>query len=412
MENKTALLSRLKDKFYSSLNKFSNSNKQIVKNIPIDKILRGSEGDALTGLEYIRMTGDKFRPSTRVIDGPQVKLLQEYLEIGESLFEPEIFENTLYYKNALESIHYLGDYFDAARDPQSIIKVARRYVDSFMEKDLSKYSHIGHNDYNEKIVVRPIINSDCYQIVSGNHRVASNFIKGNKEIGALVNVNENTHTYFTELIDKVVWDQGKELYHPIPLPEMSNMILIRKCADRFEKMMKYLKDVNFDLNTKSVIDIGSYYGWFVDQFKRNGAHAFGLERDFSACRLSMELHSLKETELLNKPLEDFIENDTKNYDIMIFLSVLHHFALKKSYLTAEYVIKKLSEKTNDIMFFDTGEEHETMFNSSLKGWNEKTITDFILNNSDFTEVIPLGRDEDGVGKYIGNYQRMLFVLKK
>jgi hypothetical protein len=412
MENKNTLLSKVKRKVSSGLMMFKPKKKQIIKNIAIDKILRGAEGDTLTGLEYIRMTGDKLRPSTKVINGPQVKLLQDYNEFGESIFAPEAFKNSFYYKNALESIHYLGDYFDAARDPQSIVKIARRYVDSFMEKDLSKYSHIGHNDYNEKIVVRPILNSDCYQIVSGNHRVASYYLKGKKEILALVNVDETTHTYYTELISNVVWDEGKELYHPIDLPEMANILLIRKCHDRFQKMMQYLQDQQIDLKTKSVIDIGSYYGWFVSQFKKQGADAHGLERDFSACRLSMELHSLNENEIHNMPLEDFLENNHEKYDIIIFLSVLHHFALGKSYLSAEHVIRKLSEKTNDLMFFDTGEEHESMFNSTLINWNEKTITEFILKNSEFTQVIPLGRDEDGVGKYSDNYKRMLFALKK
>ena len=387
--------------------------KEEVIYINILDILRGAEGDDLTGLEYVQMTGDKFRTSTRGIDSPQVQLLQDYEKISDAVFKPDYFINTSYYKNAFESICYLGDYFPAAKRPEDVVKVAERFVYSYLERvDLSKYDNRGHNKYEESIIVRPIIGSKCFQIISGNHRVASAFMKGKKNIEAIVRKNEATHTYFTDLISKVIWDEGTALYQPINLPELNHLPLIRKCQDRFERMINYLNEEKVIINNKSLIDIGSYYGWFVNQFTKKGVKAFGLERDFSACKVAVELNGLPDDIFINKPLEEFVLNDNKQYDIILFLSVLHHFSLGKSFMSDVFVLKKLAERTKSFMFFDTGEEHETMFGNALKGWNEQTIKEFILLNTDFKEVISLGRDSDNVGKHLNDYRRMLFVLKK
>ena len=395
-------------------NKFYLTSKDNVKKIKISNILRGAEGDELSGLQYVSMTGDIFRTSTRVIDGPQAQLLKDYMEYGDEIFNPSKFVDTFYYKNAFESICYVGDYFPAASRPEDIIKVARRFVDSFLEKDISQYEQKGHNRYDENIIVRPISNSNCFQLVSGNHRVASAHIKGIEYLDAVVLENRVTQTYFTDLINKVLWDEGEALYQPIELPEFSNLPLIRKSTDRVKKMFSYLDSNSESLNNLSLLDIGSYYGWFVNEFRKKGVDAYGLERDFAACKVSMELYGIPKDKFFNIPLEHYLLNDNNNqkYDIVLFLSVLHHFSMGKSFLSDIEVLKKLAEKTNKYMFFDTGEEHEVMFGEDLKGWNQKSITDFVLKHTDFKEVIHLGRDSDNLGKHTNDYKRMLFVFKK
>lgn len=380
------------------------------KIIPIDKILRGAEGDHLTGLEYVNMTGDKFRTSTRVIDGPQAKLLGEFQKFGSKIFEDDFFCNTDYYKNAIESIHYVGDYFPYAKTPNSIKSVARRFVDSFLGNNISQYNIEGHNKPDDPIKVRPINNSDCFQLISGNHRIASKYFKGENLVKVEIENTPPTETYFSELIGKIAWDEKMDLYQPVNLPEFSNFTLIRKCTDRLELMNQFLAENH--LEYKSLLDVGSYYGWFVKQFSGNGVLAQGIEKDFTACRISVDLHSLETAQIIHNTLEDFIQNTSGEYDVILFLSVLHHFVLGKSYLTAQDVFKELSRRTRKCMFFETGEEHEKMFEGGLSGWNEENIKKFILENSDFKKVISLGRDQDGVGRFQNNYSRMLFALIK
>lgn len=385
-----------------------------IQRVSLDCILRGAEGDNLTGLEYVQMTGDKFRTSTRAIDSPQVKLLEQYHEVGERIFEDEYFCKTDYYKNALEAIYYVGDYFPEARKPEDIIQVAKRFIYSYHCRDISQFSNIGHNSFDEPIIVRPIKKSKCFQLVSGNHRVASYYMKGMSEINAIILENEPTKSYFTDLLEKVIWDEGIALYQPLNLPEISHLPLIRKCEDRFLKMINYLNNERFDYCKASLLDVGSYYGWFVKKFIDYGVNAFGLEKDFSACVVAKEFYNLEEQRFINMPIEKFIVSDNTDtqYDIVLFLSVMHHFSMGKSFMSDKFVLNELSKRTKKYMFFETGEEHEDMFGNSLKGWNEQTIREFILSNTDFKEVITLGRDNDNVGTHINDYRRMLFVLKK
>jgi hypothetical protein len=387
------------------------NSKSKVVDIEIEKVLRGPEGDDLTGIDYVKMTGDIFRLSTRAIDGPQVKLIKEYEEFGDKIFEGSYFYNTDYYKNAFQSICYLGDYFPEAKSPDLIVEVAKNFINSYLEYPVIP-SKIGHNSYNEPIVVKRIYKSDCFQLLSGNHRIASRFLKGERKIKALI-LPGVAHTYFTNMIADVIWDNGEVLYQPINLPEINHLPIIRNCSDRFEKSVNFLSESEFDISKFSLLDIGSYYGWFVDSYRKIGVDAYGLERDFSACKISHSLYDIPSSKIINCPIEQFLASDNNvKYDCINFLSVLHHFTLKKSFMSDVEVFSKFANMTRKVMFFETGEEHEKMFGSSLAGSNVESIEKFIFENSDFTKVIRLGRDSDNIGIHSDDYRRMLFALVK
>lgn len=379
--------------------------------IEIEKVLRGPEGDDLNGIDYVKMTGDIFRLSTRAIDGPQVKLIKDYEKFGDNIFDKSYFYDTEYYKNAFQSICYLGDYFPEAKSPDLIVEVAKNFINSYLENPVVS-NKIGHNSFNEPIVVKRIYKSDCYQLLSGNHRIASRYMKGEREIKALI-LPGDAHTYFTNMIADVIWDDGEVLYQPINLPEIKHLPVIRNCNDRFEKSVKFLKDSKFDIGKFTLLDIGSYYGWFVDNYRKIGIDAYGLERDYSACKISNSLYGIPTSKIINCPIESFLSTDKNiQYDCINFLSVLHHFTLEKSFMSDAEVFSKFAKMTRKVMFFETGEEHEKMFGSSLLGSNVENIEKFIFDNSDFTKVIRLGRDSDNIGKHSDDYRRMLFALVK
>lgn len=379
--------------------------------IPINKILRGGEGDKLSGLQYVNLTGDIFRTSTRVIDGPHVQLLKDFQVLGDDLFEHKNITKTEYYKNALQSIHYLSDYFPYVKNPCDVLISAKRYVYSFLEYDLSEFPNSGHNKFDEPIVVKKINYSNCYQVVSGNHRIASKYLKGKDYIDAYV-LEDYVETYITEKINKVNWDNNGELYQPINLPELEDRPLIRKCSDRLNLMIDFLNKELIETNNLNVLDIGSYFGWFSNEFKALGCKVNCLERDYSSCEVSKTIFNFSDNEIINKPIEDFIYLQKDEYDIVLFLSVLHHYILKKSYISAKDLIHNVSKITKKVMFFETGESHEEMFKGALSGWNEQVIIDFILENSDFSSVYKLGRDHDNNGRYSNSYNRMLFAFIK
>jgi hypothetical protein len=65
--------------------------------------------------------------------------------------------------------------------------------------------------------------------------------------------------------------------------------------------------------------------------------------------------------------------------------------------------------TGKVLFFDTGEEHEHAFEGALLGWTPRFIQEWILKNTTFSKVIPLGLDQDKKPPFEGYYNRTLFA---
>lgn len=373
----------------------------------------GAEGDELTGIDYARLTGNYFRTSTLCLDSPHVLLLKKYKIKGIECLNSEQFSSTEYFKNALEAIHYVFDYFPYIKKPGDIIKAANRFILQFEKKDISFLPSAGHNKPSDIIEVRPIIGTEYYQLKSGNHRVAFAIMDKQKTIKAKVFYNQTTQTYFQDIVKKVVWDEGKLLYQPIELPEFSKMTLVRKSVDRVIKINDFLHNQNYNTENQTILDVGSYFGYFLNEYEKMGLNAFGVERDYMACEMAEDYFKIETSSLFKMPIEVFIEMHPKiEFDYVSFLSVLHHFAMNKSYIKADYLFQRLSKMTKKVMFFETGEQQENWFQDSLKGWDNEYIEDFIRNNSDFTQIVRLGRDSDNVGDYYNCYNRMLYALIK
>ena len=91
---------------------------------------------------------------------------------------------------------------------------------------------------------------------------------------------------------------------------------------------------------------------------------------------------------------------------------MHHFVLNKSSTSAESLIKLIDKITEEVFFLDTGEEHETAFGDTLRGWSPEFIQKWIIKNTTFKKVIPLGVDRDKKPPFEGYYNRTLFACVK
>jgi 2-polyprenyl-3-methyl-5-hydroxy-6-metoxy-1,4-benzoquinol methylase len=107
-------------------------------------------------------------------------------------------------------------------------------------------------------------------------------------------------------------------YQSVPLPfGLTVPGTDRKaCADRV---------LPHDLNGKSVLDIGTYYGYFlVEALRRGAVSATGVEADperVEIARAIGELHGNR-YEIIRGRLEDI--DLSRKFDVVLFLNVLHH----------------------------------------------------------------------------------------
>ncbi len=355
-----------------------------------------------------------MRPLTPVTKGYRVDLLKLYDEIGEKVFDDEILKNTEYYKNISRCMALTGQCFYDR--PEYIPQLMRRFIDQHRGIELNLPAQPGQSDSLMPVWVRPIRSSSYYEVIDGNHRIARAFMRGEKSIKVMIYDDEAVYTPLQQLALDVLWiNKQKWLYQPVEAPELSeNWILIRQCKDRFDMMDSFLRSVNINNleYQNTYMDVGSSYGWFVKKMSELGFLSYGVDRDPFGMEIGFKVYGLNRENFILSDIALALErlvNDGKNYDVVSMFSVLHHFVLGKSSCTAENLIKMIDKITGKVLFIDTGQEHESAFAGALDGWNVEFIQKWIKSNSSFTEVIPLGDDEDNREPFKGYYKRTTFA---
>lgn len=379
--------------------------------VSIEKLLRGGE-NGIRAAKYAELTQNFLRPSTSVFEGPHVKLLQLYDEIKDEVFQQDVFQNTDYYKNSVQCMRLTGAYFYDR--PEKIKTLAQRFVHQHKGMNFDLPSQPGQSESNQPIWVRPIKHSSCYEVIDGNHRIARAIMRGNKTIPALVYDKEPILTPLQQLLLDCLWiNKQNWLYQPVIFPELKDQwTLVRNCDDRLQMMTQFLQKYNIVPNEKTYLDIGSSYGWFVKKFSELGFHSFGMERDPFGMDIGFKVFGINKNQIIHSDISIGLENliqKNQSYDVVSCLSVLHHFVLQKSSISAESFIKLIDKTTKNVLFIDTGEEHEDAFEGTLKGWSPEFIQKWLLNNTTFDRVIPLGVDQDRKYPFQGYYKRTLFA---
>lgn len=378
--------------------------------IPIASILRSGEA-FIPSAQYARLIGEPLRASTPAVKGPHVEFLKEYLKEGDAIFQPDRFQKTWYYRNAEQCISYTGAYFDYIRRKEDIVEAAKSFVAAFNGQRPERHRpEWGHNTPDELIEVRPILDSDCFELVHGNHRLASCFVKGKQTVKVRV-LRQKVTTPAQAMLKDVLWQNNRvELYQPVELPELRGWPLVRKCSDRLAMMMRFLQDKN--LSGCSYLDVGSSYGWFVKSFSEAGFSAAGVERDSFAIKVGILLYGLPRQSFVRSDIYDFLQTCEATYDIVSCFSVAHHFAMGKGPVDAGELIRRLDRITGSVMFFDTGQSHEQWFKEMLPCWDDSYVEKFLRDNSSFRTIQRIGRDEDDHGNFAGNFGRTLFACSK
>ena len=379
--------------------------------VPIDKLLRGGE-NGIRSAKYAEITADFLRPSSLAIDSSHVKLLQLYDEIGDEIFKPHVFEQTDYYQNAHKCMNVAGQYF--YDEPVKIILVAERFIEQYKGMSVDHLQNHPGQSAGGPVLVRPVKNSSYYEVIDGHHRIALAYMQGKKNVTVLIYDKGDVFTPLQQLLLDVLWiNKKKWLYQPVESPEIKEQwILVRNCYDRLEMMLNFLQKQQLlpqNNNVPSYLDIGSSYGFFVSQMLQRGFNACGLERDIIAISVGQHVYGLPQDSCYNSDIIEFLNTHECQYEVVSCLSVLHHYVLKKQSVSAEEFMQLLDKITGKVLFLETAENHEPEFKNLLPLWSVDYIVDWIKDNSSFTKVIPLGKDNDRKKPFEGYYGRTTFA---
>lgn len=111
----------------------------------------------------------------------------------------------------------------------------------------------------------------------------------------------------------------------------------------------------------SYLDVGSQLGYFVFKMSEKGFFSMGIESERYAYSYSNSLKVINENEnvvFMNKSIDNDNIKDIPSFDVVSIMNVFHHLVYFLGFDNADIVMRELYNKTNKILFFETGEYEE------------------------------------------------------
>jgi hypothetical protein len=131
--------------------------------VHISKLLAGAD-NGVNPLGFSFVSNNVLWTSTALIETPHSQFLRTYQKQGEEVFSRNNFEKTSYCQHAYKHLDVVGRYLGANND-KGIINTARNLVKMYEELKSGRRTI-------SNIQVRPVADSDCYQI-AGDHFLAA-----------------------------------------------------------------------------------------------------------------------------------------------------------------------------------------------------------------------------------------------
>lgn len=375
------------------------------RDVPIDRLLLGGQ-NGMTAQQFATVSCDPLWPSRRVSEGPHADLLaraaRQPLTDEEILFSP-------YGRMATACIHHTGRYF-AAADRDGIVRQAREFLDRAAGSGRTAAPTGDHHSVpGMPVLVVPITDSDCYQVLDGHHRIAQLAAAGETTVPVRVR-RGSVSTPLEDLLRRMSWlDGGRELYQPVDSPELeATWPTVRRCTDRLDAMTAFLEEHGVEPGG-SYLDVASCYGWFVSRMTGLGFDGEGMERDPLGATLGRLVYGVDPDRIRIGDAVSLLRSAHQQWDVVSCFSLLHHFVLGRGSCDEVELVHLLDDATRRVLFLDTGQEHERWFRSSLRGWDAAHVEGFLREHTTFDEIIDLGPDQDAVPPYEENYGRHLFA---
>lgn len=185
----------------------------------------------------------------------------------------------------------------------------------------------------------------------------------------------------------------------------------RGCLDRWDLIKKEI----FAYKAGSVLDIGSAEGFYAIQAaKECGCFSLGLEADVR--RFAIAQHQVLNEKIMPAGFvlgvaDENLLGKMPNFDVVIFMSVMHHMMYSLGVAYCERFLKALHSRINKLMIFEMGQSDETEnkwakdlpdMGSNPHEW----IKNFLLSNG-FSKVTKIGETDS----YKKDRKRALFTVE-
>ena len=153
---------------------------------------------------------------------------------------------------------------------------------------------------------------------------------------------------------------------------------------------------------RTVLDIGSHWGYFCNELEKAGYQCTAVEADVSNYYFLDKLKKASGSrfESICGSVFDVVDG-TKHYDVVLALNIFHHFLkTEEKYEMLKALLGRLDANE---MFLQTHNPEEPQMEGAYKNYDGKSFADFVANSMGFSNVELLKEYENG---------RMMFKLSK
>jgi len=207
-----------------------------------------------------------------------------------------------------------------------------------------------------------------------------------------MSVDKNLLKLMESLRDWYPENGKKTLYTPICHPVFNDWKVLRD-----DTRWELIKD-EFTWEGKSVLDTGSYTGYFSHNVAKLGGNVTGIEIDDKRLTQAKMINTILESnvEFLYANFFEYLKG--RKFDCILFFSVLH-WILKDEGIDGVREALDLLSSCSPVMFLDMGQDNEPKMR--LEEWNhgltinKDTIPDLVISNSKYRYFKHLGTSDTG-----------------
>lgn len=145
-------------------------------------------------------------------------------------------------------------------------------------------------------------------------------------------------------------------YQPLPWLNIDSAGRSDSSKLRWDAIRKEIK-----AEYTTALDIGSSLGYFTFKLAELGIECTGIESRWLSYKLSSkikDLCSFRKAAFIKKELNPANVHSLPEADIVICLSVFHHFVRNYGFDSAKQMLRMIIKKTKSVLFFETGQSDE------------------------------------------------------
>ncbi|MCZ6702963.1 MAG: hypothetical protein O6940_07985, partial [Ignavibacteria bacterium] len=191
---------------------------------------------------------------------------------------------------------------------------------------------------------------------------------------------------------KIATESGGKLYQPALHPDLLDIPSAHECLDRFEAIKKHLPIVG-----GSLLDVGANFCLFCHKFEELGFSCVAVEKETEWSKIAEKIKKAvgKHFKIING---DILEPMTSskigfNYDVILFLNILHHFLKEEYYFRA--MTNWLENLKIKIILFEPHLPAEDQMKDAYLNYDNNRFLQYIMKHTGKTNYQKIHLADDG-----------------